>query len=91
MAFVTALRGERYFRVHFLEPKLVDTTWLSEGSKEYLEFDIFCPLAGPEAIREGIHLLQRENRDMIDPEEMDEPEDVGTGSEDMGEHGEGAS
>ena len=54
MAFISSLCNDRNYRRHFIEPRLVDSTWLSGSGKQRLEFDIFCPVAGPEAIEAGL-------------------------------------
>ena len=73
MDYVTALRDDPTFKRYFVEPKLLDSSWFSENGHEYLEFDIFCPIAGADAILQGAMVLTRDNPDVIDPEEMDEP------------------
>lgn len=59
MSFLSALGLDESYRRHFIEPRLVDSTWLSGNGKQRLEFDIFCPVAGSEAIEAGL---------MADPE-----------------------
>ena len=54
MAFLTALRTDANYRRHFIEPRLVDSAWLSGNGNPRLEFDNFCPVAGPEAIEAGL-------------------------------------
>lgn len=44
MKYLAALREDAFFTRHFLNPRLVDSTWLTEENTNLLEFDIFCPL-----------------------------------------------
>lgn len=88
MEYVTALREDPSFKRYFVEPKLVDSSWLSQDGTEYLEFDIFCPLAGADAILEGAMILTRDNPDMRDPDEVD---GASEGLEEAGVSGESAS
>lgn len=45
MEFLTALREEPAIRRHFDEPKLVSSEWSTGETGDFLEFEIFCPLA----------------------------------------------
>lgn len=54
MAFLSALGMDHGYQHHFIEPRLVDSTWLSGNGNQRLEFDIFCPVAGPEAVEAGL-------------------------------------
>ena len=88
MEYVTALREDPSFKRYFIEPKLVDSSWLEKDGADYLEFDIFCPLAGADAILEGAMILTGDNPDMRDPAEVDGASD---GMEEVGVSGESAS
>ena len=71
MGFISTLREDRSFKRYFLEPKLTDSSWITEEGSKSLEFDIFCPLAGADAILEGALMLTRDNPDMVDPSELE--------------------
>jgi len=84
MDYVTQLREDPSFKRYFIEPKLMDSSWLNEDGSKFLEFDIFCPIAGADAILEGAMILTRDNPDVIDPADVD-------GAGGMGVSGESAS
>ena len=54
MSFIRTLCQDTSYCRHFIEPRLVDSTWLGGNGAQRLEFDIFCPVAGPEAIEAGL-------------------------------------
>jgi hypothetical protein len=85
MDYVAVLRTDHYFAEHFSEPKLVDSTWLSESGKDYLEFDVFCPLLETSALAGEAQMSSSENADMVEPSEVepqggDATDSVGTGA-----------
>jgi hypothetical protein len=84
MNYVSVLREDPSFKRYFVEPKLLDSSWLSDEGSQFLEFDIFCPIAGADAILEGAAILTRDNPDVIDPADVD-------GAGGMGVSGESAS
>lgn len=84
MEFVNGLRGDPYFRKHFLEPKLVRSTWLSEDGKRYLEFDVFTPLSTPEAIQAGANAIPDAGWNTIDDSSIEIDDTI-----DLDEAGEG--
>jgi Tfp pilus assembly protein PilN len=53
MAFIAALSADSYFSRCFNEPRLVESTWLTESGSHALEFDVFCALKGPEALADS--------------------------------------
>jgi hypothetical protein len=72
MGFLNALRGDEYFRGHFLEPKLLRSTWLSEDGSRYLEFDVFTPLNTPDAVASGGTPIPDTGWNRVDPPGLDE-------------------
>jgi len=85
MDYVAVLRADPYFKKHFFEPKLVDSTWLSESGKDYLEFDVFCPVLEPGALAGEGQTSSSENPDMVEPSQVepqggDATDSVGTGA-----------
>lgn len=85
MDYVAVLRGDPYLQRHFAEPKLVDSTWLSENGKDYLEFDIFCPVLNPGAAAGAGQTSSVGNPDGVDPSDIapqgdDVSDSVGTGA-----------
>jgi len=46
MEFISVLRDEPVFSQSFSEVKLVASRWKQTTDDEYLEFEIFCPVAG---------------------------------------------
>ncbi len=89
MELVNGLRGEPYFRGHFLEPKLLRSTWLTEEGDKYLEFDVFSPLRTPEAIEAGAAVIPDAGWNTIDDGDI-ETNDV-IDFDDTGEGGERTS
>jgi hypothetical protein len=82
MEFVNGLRGDPYFRSHFLEPRLLRSTWLTEDGGRFLEFDIFTALKTPEALQYGGTPIPDSGWQMLDESEIEtgEFEDTQTGA-----------
>lgn len=82
MSFLSAIREDGSFREHFSEARLVDSAWLADGSEEYLEFEIFCPLDDPEIVVERRSAGSVAGDDYVTPDEADvmEPDDADTTS-----------
>ncbi|MBD3348543.1 MAG: hypothetical protein GF400_05030 [Candidatus Eisenbacteria bacterium] len=82
MGLVNGLRADAYFREHFLEPRLVRSTWLTEEGKRFLEFDAFTPLKTPEAMQSGASMIPDSGWDTIDDAdvETEEYQDTQTGA-----------
>ena len=85
MQLVNGLRGDGYFREHFLEPRLIRSTWLSEDGSRFLEFDIFSALKTPEAMQSGGTLIPESGWDVIEEADLEveefDDEQTGGGSE----------
>lgn len=87
MELVNGLRGDPYFRRHFLEPRLVRSTWLTEDGSKFLEFDVFSPLNTPEALQSGAAAIPEAGwKTTIDEEDVEFEDTMDT--EDMGAGGE---
>ncbi len=86
MEFLAALREDPCLREYFSELKLVDSTWLSDEGKGFLEFDIVCLVAVPDVF-DGTY----QGNGGWDDDEVIEVDDVGDESGWVGGHGEGAS
>ena len=89
MEFLNGLRGDQYFREHFLEPKLLRSTWLTEDGERYLEFDVFTPLNTPEAVEAGASVIPQTGWNTIDDADIDTEDNVDF--EDVGDGGERTS
>jgi len=85
MDYVAMLRADTYLAKHFSEPKLVDSTWLSESGKDYLEFDVFCPLLEAGALAGEGQVSSSNSPDMVEPSQVESQgggatDSVGTGA-----------
>ncbi|MFH1502640.1 MAG: hypothetical protein ABIG03_06305 [Candidatus Eisenbacteria bacterium] len=84
MEFVNGLRSDSYFGKHFLEPKLLRSTWVSEEGERYLEFDVFTPLNTPEAVAAGAEAMPESGWDTVNEADIDIEDGIESGNAEGG-------